>query len=281
MAPCAGRPSPSCRARCSRRRWSRSTPSSDRLATSTSSNCAPRPASCASCRPCSDPSPSAPRPPGSQRWMRCAICAARTGAARLLGTARLRAEWLEAAGQSRRRRRGQPRLPALPAGRHAGRDPPARPVRVTQPALRRPADRPAGWFGLGGSAAVHLPHPRASRPTRPAEVARLAERLDAAYQRHRGEPAQERQPCRWTAASWSCPPSTSWRSRPAWSRSRRPSPRACRGWTCPSCCWRCTLAPALPTGSPMPARAAHGPAASPPASAPCCWPKRATPGSSR
>ena len=34
-------------------------------------------------RPCSDPSPSGPRRPGSQRWTRCAICAAPMGAGRL------------------------------------------------------------------------------------------------------------------------------------------------------------------------------------------------------
>ena len=83
-------------------------------------------------------------------------------------------------------------------------------------------------------------------------------------------------PCRWMATSWCFPPSTSWRNRPAWSHSRRRSPRACLGWTCPSCYWRCTPAPTSPTGSPMPARAAHGPAASPQASVPCCSPKRAT-----
>ncbi len=88
-------------------------------------------------------------------------------------------------------------------------------------------------------------------------------------------------PCRLTAASWCCPLSTSWRSRPAWSRSRRPWPHACPWWICPSCCSKCTLALALPTGSPMPARAAHGPAVSPPVYARCCWPRRATPGSSR
>ena len=121
----------------------------------------------------------------------------------------------------------------------------------------------------------------ASRPMGRAEVARLGERLDAAYQRHRREPAEERRPCRWTAASWCCPLSTSWRSRPAWSRSGRRCQRGCHGWICPSCCWRCTPAPALPTGSPMPAKAARGPAMSRPVFAPCCWPKRATPGSSR
>ena len=35
------------------------------------------------------------------------------------------------------------------------------------------------------------------------------------------------------------------------------------------------------TGSPMPARAAHAPGTSPPASVRCCWPKPATPASSR
>ncbi len=50
---------------------------------STSPNCAPRRASCASCRRCSDPSLSAPRRPASQRWTQCAICEARTGGARL------------------------------------------------------------------------------------------------------------------------------------------------------------------------------------------------------
>ena len=83
----------------------------------------------------------------------------------------------------------------------------------------------------------------------PDEVARLAERLDATYQ---GTAANlpKNAPCRWTAAFRGCPPSTNWRSRPAWSRSRRQLPHACRWWTCPNYCWKCTPAPALPTGSP-------------------------------
>ena len=42
-----------------------------------------------------------------------------------VGTGRLRAEWLEATGQSRRWRRGQSWLPALPARRDANEDPAA------------------------------------------------------------------------------------------------------------------------------------------------------------
>ena len=49
----------------------------------------------------------------------------------------------------------------------------------------------------------------------------------------------------------------------------------------PSCCWRGTPAPASPAASRPPAKAARGPATSPPASAPCCWPRPATPASSR
>ena len=45
--------------------------------------CVHRPASCASCRRCSDPSPWAPRRPDSRRWTRCAICGAPMGAVRL------------------------------------------------------------------------------------------------------------------------------------------------------------------------------------------------------
>ena len=81
------------------------------------------------------------------------------------------------------------------------------------------------------------------------------------------------------AAALQLQPSTSWKSRPALSRSMAPSPRACHGWTCPNCCLRFTPERALPTGSPMPARAVPGPPASPPASVPCCSPKRATQGS--
>src|SRR3954470_6426971 len=83
MALCARPPSPSCRVRYWRQRWSRSTSSSGRPATSTSPSCALRRANCASCRPCSDPSASAPRRPASRRWMQCAICGARMVAARL------------------------------------------------------------------------------------------------------------------------------------------------------------------------------------------------------
>src|SRR6185437_11449023 len=48
-----------------------------------SSNCAPKSASCVSCRRCSDLSCLAPRPPASRRWTRCATCEPLTGAARL------------------------------------------------------------------------------------------------------------------------------------------------------------------------------------------------------
>jgi hypothetical protein len=51
-----------------RRRWSRSTPSSDLPATSISPSYAPRPVSCVSCRPRFGPSLSAPRQPVSRHW---------------------------------------------------------------------------------------------------------------------------------------------------------------------------------------------------------------------
>jgi hypothetical protein len=51
------------------------------------------------------------------------------------------------------------RLCLLDAMRIGG--PSARPICVTQPALRGSADWSAGWPSLGGSPAVHLPHPRA------------------------------------------------------------------------------------------------------------------------
>ena len=89
------------------------TPPSGRLVIFTSSNCAPKPASCASCRPCCGPSVSARRQLGSQRWTRCAICAAPMGAARLR---RHRSASCRVAGSGRSKpSMGQPRLPALPA----------------------------------------------------------------------------------------------------------------------------------------------------------------------
>ena len=78
-----------------------------------------------------------------------------------------------------------------------------------------------------------------------------------------------------------CPPSTSWKSRPAWWHSGSPPRRGCRGWTCPKFCWRCTPAPASRPSSLMPASVVPAPATWPPASAPCCWRKPATPGWSR
>ena len=184
---------------------------------------------------------------------------------------------------SRRRRGGQAWLPAVPAGRACGAAIRRRDL-FAAPSLRYadPRARPAGRPGLGGGAARRLPHARRSRPTRRPRSRGWPERLDAAYRDTAAEPARERRRADRDGGELVLSrPSTSWRSRPAWSRSRRPSPRGCRGWTCPSCCWRCTPAPASPTGSPTPARAARGPATSPPASAPCCWPKPATPASSR
>ena len=83
-------------------------------------------------------------------------------------------------------------------------DPAARPVRLAQPALRRPANRSACRHSLGGGTTRHLPHARASRPTRRLRSRAWLERLDAAYRDDRGEPAGATPPCRWTAANWSC-----------------------------------------------------------------------------
>lgn len=169
-------------------RWSRATPSSGRRATCTSPNCTPKPASCASCRRCSVPSASAPPRPGSARWTPCATCGARRAAGRPVRAARLRVRWLETPGQGPGWRCGQPGLPTVPVGRHADRYPAARPVRLSQPPLRRPAVGLADRTGMGVGTAGHLPHA--------GPLDRRSGRGRAAGCRvsgHGGEPAQERQ----------------------------------------------------------------------------------------
>ena len=120
----------------------------------------------------------------------------------------------------------------------------------------------------------------------PEEVARMAERLDAAYSATAARLPGNASVRIETAADGTAALSLSALDKldePASLMTLRAAPlrRACHGWTCPRSCWRCTPAPASRPSSPMPARAAPAQATWPPASAPSCWPKPVTPGWSR
>ena len=69
---------------------------------------------------------------------------------------------------------------------------PPRPLRRASAALRRPADRAAGRSRLGSGPPGGVPHARPRVRTATAEVARLAERLDAGLSRRGRPPARER-----------------------------------------------------------------------------------------